>query len=569
MELAYAPALTSKQKYQRRLAALKSERGTWDPHWRELSDYIQPRRSRFLSTDINRGSEKNDEIINGTATWAVRVLASGMMAGITSPARDWFRLITPDQDLSESDAVKSWLQTVEDRIKLVFQRSNIYNSLHTLYGDLAWAGTGALHVEEDLEDGIRSFVYPLGSFALANSARLRVDTIYREFGMTVAQLVEEFGEDKCSAHVQSMYRNGNYDAWVQVVHAIEPNRERKRSPGTVGYQSMLVKSCYYERDNADINLLREGGYEEFPAMCPRWTVTGEDVYGSSPAMDALGDVRALQELERKAGQAFDKIVNPPLMAPMSMQFQAVSLLPAAVNYVEHAAPANAFRSIYDVNPAAITVVQNKIREHEMRIKTALYADLFLMLAQSEGNMTAREVAERHEEKMLQLGPVMERLQDELLDPLIKRTFGILFRAHYLPPPPPEMQGKSQSIRIEYVSTMAQAQKMIGSGSIERTASFIGNLAGVNPDILDVLNFDEIGYEYADMNGVRTDCLRTPDEVAKIRAQRQQAKAQAQQTQAALQQAQGAKLLSQADMSGDNALTRAAEQFGGPAAGGGG
>jgi hypothetical protein len=565
MESSLASTLTKKQQYQRRYQLLKTERGTWDPHWRELSDYVMPRRSRFLQSDINRGSEKNDSIINGTATWGLRVLSSGMMAGITSPARDWFRLTTPDPDLAEMGAVKEWLYVVENRLRLAFQRSNLYQSLQVVYQDLGWCGTAVMHVEEDVEDLLRTYVIPVGQYCLANSPRLRVDTVYREFGMTVLQLVQKFSLEKCSDMVQAAYRNGNYDTWIQVCHVMQPNLDLVH--GRMGARGMRWGSCYYERDagGQDDKLLREEGYAELAALCPRWTITGEDVYGSAPAMDALGDVRALQTLERMAGEAFDKIVSPPMRAPMSLMSQAVSLLPGGMNYFDHANPSDAFGPLMTIHPQAIEVVERKISSHERRIKTAFFADLFLAALDAEGGrMTAREVAERHEEKLLQLGPVMERLQDELLDPLIRRAFGILWRGGYIPPPPKELAG--QDLRVEYISTMAQAQKMIGTAGVERVASFVGNQAGVHPDILDKVDFDQMVDEYAGMLGVPPRIIRTDEQVAEIRAQREQAKAAAAQQQQAMQAVQGAQIMSQTDMSSDNALTRAANAFGGQTAG---
>lgn len=550
-------ALSLKQRLQRRHAGLKSERSSWDVHWRELSDFTQPRRSRFLQTDINRGSEKNERIINSTATWACRILTSGMMAGITSPARDWFRLTTPDPDLNESGAVKEWLHTVERVMRNAFQRSNIYNSLHVCYQDLAWAGTSALHVEEDVEDGLRSYVLPIGQFCLANSHRLRADTIYREFGMTVSQLVEKFGRERCSPMVQSAYDNFNRDAWIQVVHAIEPNADR--AYGKTGARGMAFRSCYYERDTSGDDFLREGGYEDLPTMCPRWTVTGEDVYGESPAMSVLGDIRALQVLEELGGEAFDKLVNPPMKAPISLMTQAVSLLPGGRTYVDSQNP-DAFSPAIKIDPNAVEVAERKIRQHEYRIKQGLYADLFLAALEAEaGKMTAREVAERHEEKMLQLGPVMERLQDELLDPLIRRTFGILWRGHYLPDPPQELQGLD--LKVEYISTMAQAQKLMGSSGVQAVATFVSNLSGVFHDVTDKFDADQAVDEFAGMYGIPPRIIRTDAQVAQVRAARakqQQQAAQAQQMMAGVEAAKG---MSETSLEGDSLLSRAAAALG--------
>lgn len=550
-----------RKQYLTRYAALKQERNTWLTHWQELSEQIQPRRGRFLANDRNNGGKKNTTIINGTPRRAARILASGMMAGITSPARSWFRLTVPDHMLAESREVSKWLSQVEDILRVAMARSNLYNALHGVYEDLGQFGTSALFLEEDKEDGLRAYNLPVGQYVLANSDRFQVNTVYREFSMTVAQLVSNFTLKKCSESVQDMHRAGNLDKWVDILHCIEPNLNLKT--GKSGPEGMKWKSVWLEKAGADESgFLREGGYEEFPVMAPRWNITGEDVYGSSPGMDALGDCRALQLLEKRKAQAIDKVVNPPMNAPTSMLNKRASLLPGDVNYFD-GVNGQTFTPAMTIMPQAIGIIGAEVREHEKRINSAFYADLWLMLAESDRRqITAREVSERHEEKMLQLGPVLERLQDELLDPLIDRAFNILLRSGQLPPPPEELQG--MELRVEYISMMAAAQKMLGITGIERVASFVGSLAAVKPDVVDKLNLDKIIDEYSDNVGVKPDLINSGEEVDALREGRAKA-AQAQaQGQAMAVAAQGAKTLSETDMEGDSALSRLAGTLGGPA-----
>mgnify|MGYP000564787440 FL=1 len=298
-------------------------------------------------------------------------------------------------------------------------------------------------------------------------------------------------------------------------------------------------------------LLRESGYRSFPVMAPRWETTGEDVYGTSPAMDALGDCKALQLLEKRKAQIVDKIVDPPMKGPSSLSNQRVSLLPGDVTYVDGPNAAT-FAPAIEINPQAAAVVAAEIQVTEGRVEKAFYADLWLLLSQSDGRMTATEVVERREEKLLQLGPVMERLQDELLDPLLQRVLEILFATKRLPPPPRELQGRD--VRIEYISIMAQAQKLLGTTAVERFTTFVGNLATAVPAALDKLNIDTTIDEYGRMLGVPPTTIRGDDEVAQLRADRAQQQAQAQQLAAAQAAAGTAKDLAAADTGGDNALT---------------
>ena len=552
-----------RQRYLKRHSALLSERSSWLAHWRDLSEYILPRRSRFLSSERNVGGKKHAAIINGTATRAARVLAAGMMAGITSPARPWFRLTTPDAQLGKSARVREWLDAVEGDMRTALSKSNIYNALHSVYTDLGVFGTTAMLVDEDREDGLRGYTLPVGQYTLANSDRMSVNALYREVTFTTGQLAEKFGLEACSPRVRDLLQRGDVDVPVDCLHVIEPNVQYEE--GKLGPRGKRYRSCWMEvQSGTHEGLLAEGGYEEFPVLAPRWDVTGEDVYGSAPGMDALGDVKALQRLELNAGKAAAKLIDPPMRGPAALANARASILPGDLTLVDVVAGGQKFEPAQDMNPLAVQVLEQKIREHERRINAYFYADLWLMMASSDSpQQTAREVAERHEEKMLQLGPVLERLQDELLDPLIERVFAILLRSHQLPPPPDELAG--QPLRVEYVSILAQAQKMLGTSAVERLMSFAGNLSAVKPEVMDKVDADATLDVYADMLGTPSRLLLSPDDVEAKRAARAEAAAQQQAAEQAAQVAQGAKTLSEADMSGDTALTRLLGNLGGGAA----
>lgn len=540
---------TKRQLYDRRLGELTLERSSFIKHWQDLSDFILPRQARFTVTDRNRGDRKNSKIIDNTATLATRTLASGMMSGITSPARPWFQLRTPDPKLNEIMAVKEWLDLVRNRMTEVFLKSNLYTTLPITYADLGVFGTHAFAVLEDDEDVIRCYPFPVGSYALGTSHRGNVDTVYREFQMTVRQLVGQFGLENCSTSTRNAWERGNREIWVDVVHAVEPNDLYDERKAASKYKRF--KSCYYEKGADGDQMLREAGFDEFPVMAPRWALTGEDIYGHSPAMDALGDIRALQLEQKRKAQAIDKLVNPPMIAPSSLRNQRASLLAGDVTYVDVAQGGQGFTPAYQINPR-INELMLDIQENQGRIRRAFFEDLFLMIANDQrSNITAREIQERHEEKLLMLGPVLERLNDELLDPLIDRTFGIMMRMGLIPPPPKELEGLELS--VEYVSVMAQAMKMTGITGIERLMSFAGNMAQAKPEVLDKIDFDQALDEYASMVGVPPSVVKDDTMVATIRQQRAKQE-QAMQQQAMLAQtAQTAKTMSETQITDDNAV----------------
>ena len=544
---------TAKQRYQKRLSALRNERSSWEPHWRELADYFLPRKGRWLFNNVNRGDKRNQLLIDSEPRLAARTLASGMMAGLTSPARPWFRLITPDPEMMEFGPVKQWLYDVERRMRDVFAKSNLYKPLPTVYGEMGVFGVCPMIGLEDPRSLIRFFPLTIGSYYLAQNEQHRVDTLYREVNMTVRQMVRMFGEKACSPTVRSMWQNGSTEQWIRVIHISEPNEDRVIT--RADNRNMPFRSAWFEAgDGNGDGFLRQSGFNEFPVMAPRWDPTAEDVYSGSPGMDALGDAKALQYQQKQKAKAIDKHVDPPMQAPTSLRNERASLLPGDITYVDVASGMQGFVPAYQIKPE-IQALLLDMQEMRDRINRTFYVDLFLMLAMSDRRqMTATEVAERHEEKLLMLGPVLERLNDELLDPLIDRTFSVMFRAGALPPPPPELEGVD--LKVEYISILAQAQRMVGLGAVDRLYQFAGAVAGADPTVLDKLDHDQAVDEYADMLGVPPGIVRPDDAVARLRQQRAQAQAVAAAAQAAPGLSKAAKDLAETPVDGDSALSRA-------------
>lgn len=543
---------TAKQRYQKRLSALRNERSSWEAHWRELAEYFLPRKGRWLFNNVNKGDKRNQLLIDSEPRIAARTLSSGMMAGLTSPARPWFRLVTPDPEMMEFGPVKQWLYDVERRMRDVFSKSNLYNALPTVYGEMGVFGVCPMLGLEDVRSVIRFYPLTVGSYYLAQNERLSVDTLYREVNMTVRQCVRQFGIDAVSQTVRNLWSSGATEQWIRVVHVIEPNEARNVT--RADNRNMPFASCWFEAgDGQGVKMLRQSGFHEFPVMSPRWDPTAEDVYSGSPGMDALGDAKALQHQQKQKAKAIDKHVDPPMQAPTSLRNQRASLLPGDVTYVDVQSGMQGFVPAYQIKPE-IQALLLDLQEMRDRISRVFYADLFLMLAMSDKrDMTATEVAERHEEKLLMLGPVLERLNDELLDPLIDRTFAVMFRAGLLPPPPQELEGVD--IKVEYISILAQAQRMVGLGAVDRLYGFAGSIAQADPSVLDKLDHDQAIDEYGEMLGVPPGIVRSDDAVVAIRRQRAQVQAAATAAQAAPGMAKAAKDLAETPVDGDSALSR--------------
>lgn len=553
-------------------AQLEMERSTFEAHWRDLGDYILPRRPRWYTTDVNKGERRNTRIIDSTATMAVRTLRSGMMSGITSPARPWFKLATPGGSQDESGAIKMWLDEVQTRMSTVFLKSNLYQVLPIIYGDLGTFGTSAMYMEEDFNNVVRFYPLPIGAYSIGTSNGHTIDILVREFQMTVRQVVERFaprdGNGKpdvsgFSQYIQSQWANYQSEAWLHVCHVIKPNRDY--NPNKNGSKFKKYTSMYYEKGasssthpsagrevHEEKRILSNKGYDFFPALVPRWEVTGEDYYGTfCPGMVALGDIKQLQLGEKRSLQAIEKKVNPPMVGSPALRNANASILPGDITYVDESAGRAAFRPAHEIN-FQVGELEQKQEQVRQRIRRAFFEDLFLMLASSDRRqITAREIEERHEEKLLALGPVLEQLNQDLLDPLIDNTFSIMLKQDLIPPPPEELQG--QELKVEYISIMAEAQKAIGIGSVERFTNFAFQVGQAYPSIQNKIDANKMIDVYGDLLSVPNGIIRSDEEVEQIAEQQAAAQAQQQQLEQLAQGAQVAKQLSETSTDGENAL----------------
>lgn len=554
----YSSQVKERDDMWKRWSALQTERSSWISHWKEISSYILPRTGRFIATDANDGTRKHNNIYDSTGTRALRVLGAGLMGGATSPARPWFRLATPDKELLKSAAVQVWLSQVSHILLDVFARSNTYRVLHTMYEELGAYGTACAIVVDDFETGIRLIPLTAGEYCIATNFHGDVTTLYRELQQTVGALVKEFGYENCSDSVKNMYTLGNLDAWVTVIHVIEPRYDR--DPNMKDQKNMAWRSVYFEAGANQNKFLREGGMKKFRVLCPRWSVSGGDIYGNSPAMEALGDIKQLQHEQLRKAEGIDYMTKPPLQVPTALKNHEVNRIPGGIAFVDSMGPNSGIRTQFETNLNLQHLLLD-IQDVRQRINETFYTDLFLMLSgQDVARMTATEVAERHEEKLLMLGPVLERLHNELLDPLVSITFERLLEAGELPPPPPELEGAD--LNVDFISMLAQAQRAVSTNSVDRFVNNLGAIAAVKPAILDKFDEDAWVDKYADMLGIDPELIVAEDQVKQIREQRAKQQQAAQSAAMAESASKTAKNLATSPTNNSNALTDVTSAFSG-------
>ncbi len=539
-----------KPRLDRYRTELQTERGKYHADWQDIDRYLYPRPISRLYSKRPTSARNDAFIVNETATFALNTIRSGLMAGYTNPSRPWFKLGLADPDLQDVYTVKTWLAEVEERLRTVLIKSNFYYQLPNIYGDSAAFGTAALVALEDDQHIVRFNCIPVGQFSLALDERDRPECCMREFTMTVRQIVEQFGQDNISDQVKTALEKGRLEQSISITHAILPHNDamtkiltgatlQKGMDGGIK-KVMPWHSVYYESHNSADQILMEKGFEEFPVCCPRWDAISGDVYSTRwPGMTALGSVKQLQATERVRFTVHDLQARPPMIADSTLKSVRLSSVPGGISYIDNLAMTqhSAFRRAFEVNPDT-RGMDAGIMEIEGRIKRAFHEDLMQMFATGDyRQMTAREVAERSQEKIFVLGPVMQHFDTELCDPVLYRTVMIMLRNGHLPPVPQELAG--QDLKIEYISIMSQALKMIGSSNTETFMAGVANMEKIfGPSVLDNVDADHALIEYGQQQGVSPKMLVPQDQVkAKREAQAKAQQAAQQQAQQAAQQQQ--------------------------------
>ncbi len=509
----------------------------WTQNWSDLAEFILPRRSTWLTqstggnpnpNNMTRGKPLNTAIADPTATYAVRVCASGLMSGLASPSRPWFKIVPAGKGKLQIDAAaRLWLDDLEDKIYTVIAGSNFYNSFAQECEDLVVFGTAPSIIYEDVDDLIRLYNPTVGEYYLSTDNTMRINGLYRLFPLTIEQMVGFFGIENCTKEIQALWNEKGSDLQQEriVAHCIEPNfsvmnggKEVGKIPGNFTWREV-----YWVYGQGSANPLSKRGFVDQPFTGARWSIQSNDAYGRSPGMDVLPDVMQLQVMTKRMAEAIEKQVRPPLIGSMELKNKPTSTLPGHLTYVTDLGPDKGIRPIYQVNPDVSAMAMN-IQAIEKRIQIGFFNDLFLMLEQKVNEeMTAYEVAQKIQEKLQVLGPVIESLISESLKPKLKRIFNILKRKELLEPPPASLQGVP--LDIEFVSMLALAQKGAATGGIERLMGLVGNISAVYPQAKDVIDIDSVVREYSELLGNPQKVLFGPEAVM---AQRQAAAQKAEQ-----------------------------------------
>ncbi len=490
-----------------RFHRLEGQRQNWETHWQEVADYMQPRKAD-VTKRRSRGDKRMEQVFDSSPIQAVELLAASLHGMLTNPSTPWFTLRFKDEEIENDDEAKLWLESSTDAMYTAFNRSNFQQEIFELYHDLITFGTAAMFIEEDDDDIIKFSTRHINEIFIAENDKGRIDTIYRKFKISARAAIQKFGE-AVTPDVQTKAKKDPYEE-IEILHAVYPRSDF--NPNKRDKANMPFESVYMEYKNG--NELSVGGFREFPFVVPRYLKASNEIYGRSPAMTALPDVKMLNEMSKTTIKAAQKQVDPPLLVPDDGFLLPVRTVPGGLNFYrsgtrDRIEPLN----IGANNPLGLNMEQQR----RDSIRAVFYVNQLMM--QQGPQMTATEVIQRNEEKMRLLGPVLGRLQSELLKPLIDRVFAVLLRNNMLPQAPEFLSGRD--VEIEYVSPLAKAQKSTELQSIMRAVEILGSLANVAP-VFDYVNFDNLVKHLADIVGVPQKILKTQSQVnAERQAQAQQ------------------------------------------------
>ena len=508
--------------------ALKSDRGNWENQWQDIAELMIPRRADFTNRYRASGEQRRDRIYESTAVRALVRGASGLHNTLTSNTVPWFSLETEDPQLMKEREVQLWLEETTRRTMAVFNspQSSFHSSIHEYFLDLMAFGTAVLFVSNEPPFGPVFRSYFLGHCYIAEDKLGRVDAIYRTFWDTARSLYRQFGES-LSDEIKKAADNNPFERF-EILHCVKP-----RNKSGKGQLSKPYLSAYIE--TATRKEIREGGFEELPYIVSRWQKNSMEVYGRGPGIEALPDVRMINEMERIGLIALQKVVDPPMLLPDDGFLGPVRLQPGGLNYFRAGlGPQDRITPL--ITNARIDLNEAKMGQVRNAIERAFYIDLLELPGPTAADgdvlrFSATEIAARQRDRLSILGPIVARQEVELLGPLVLRTVSILLRNGSLPEAPQSLQ--QAEFKISYSNPVAIAQRSGELASISQLIQFLVPFAQLDPTVIERFETGRVAELAAEILKVSPSVFRTEAE----RDQKKNGELQQQQMMEQMQQAQ--------------------------------
>lgn len=512
------------KKIRLRFNQMKTVRLDYEPLWSDITDLIAPRRSNIQGSDLP-GKKKGLEIYDGTPRSACQQHADGLFGYLCSPTMEWFRLRIARKAVNEIPEVKAYLQDAAEQLFYAFNRSNFYSVAPEYFFDGCSIGTATDYSEEDLSNNriICRVLHP-GEVYIAPNRYGEVDVLFRRYKMTARNAYEQFG-DKLEEKIKQSAKNSP-ETEFEFLHGVFPNTDRQL--GKEDSNNKAFSSVYLEATGTN-SILSEKGYDLFPYSVWRYRVDSGEIYGRSPASDAIIEIFGLNQVTKTMLQASQLAVEPAYNVPKEMRGK-VRVKPRGMNYYE-----DSQRQVTAVHvPSSLPAGEAQQDRLSKSIERNFHIEFFMLLSRAamEGRqLTVPQVMEMQGEKGAMLGAVVGRLNGDFFDNKIDRFSQIESEAGRMPEIPDILYESGETnIEVEYLGPLAQAQRqLVKSQAITRSLETLAPLAQVKPEVMDRINFDVVTDKILDSNNFPQDAIISVDdanEARRIRAEQAQAMQQA-------------------------------------------
>lgn len=510
---------------------LEEQRKPVEPDWKEITRFVLPRRDIWEEKN-GRGGRTGGEIFDGTAISAVNLAAHGIIGYMMSPLNRWFKLGLESDEALELPGVRVWLEYIEEVLYADFAQSNLYEEGVEFFKDLLSIATATMYTEEDTREKLPYFsTRHTKEIYLDADRRGKIDTLFRVYYMTARTMEQAFGKNNLPHTIQLALEREPYERYP-VIHAVFPRTDRDVT--SLSSNNKRFASIYLDRSSGEI--LREGGYDDFPYIVGRWSTNSDEVYGRGPAHDAIVKIKRANAMAKDFLTYSQLAADPPWNIPEHMR-DDVHIVPHGLNYF--ATPNDIAQPAYPGGRFELAIEQ----EQEVRriIEEDFLVDFFVMLQRAPEGMTATEVMERQSEKAAVLGPIIGRIESEVLDQVIDKAFRVAVNAGKIPPPPPALQMlPGMQVKVEYIGALAQANKKfhMQQGIQHSLQSFVPVLE-VYPQLRGLVKAEDLGRKLLQSTGMPADVVRDRREFKEWEVQMQRQQQALEQRQAQMEAMQNA------------------------------
>ncbi len=492
---------------------LESKRSNFDSHWREVAERVLPNQNEFQGNNQTEGAKRNEKIFDSTAVMALDRAASAIDSLVTPSSQYYHRLDPEDDDLMEDQEVRLWLDELNRALFRMRYKpeANFASQAHECYISLMAFGTDTMYTDDVPGIGARYKACPMSEMYLAENQHGIVDLVHRKFPMTARAAFQKWGNKLPPA----ILRANEKDPFTKFdfIHCVKPNKDtdsRRKD-----YRGMPISSYYIAIEGRTV--LSEGGYRVMPYSVGRHVTAPREVYGRSPAMQVLADIKMLNEMEKTIIRAAHKIVDPPLLLYGDGILSSFNARPNALNY--GGVDDQGRQLVIPMKTGSNLPIAMEMTEQKRKaINDAFYVTLFQILVENP-RMTATEAMIRAQEKGQLLAPTVGRQQSEWLGAVIDRDIDIIMANGMIRPPPDSLIEAGGGIKVDYTSPLSRLRRAEDGVAIMRTLEQLAPLANLKPEVLDIFDDDAIGREIANINGVPAKIIRSVDAVAAIREER--------------------------------------------------